>query len=147
MSRADSFVPIIRASDALTPAFQNHNLILIGLSALKTRFRSLLPAAAQRLEPWQQSYCSLALAPFPTNGSSARLVLLLTADTEQEVDAVMRLAVPTIPPMVRSPFSNLVPDCVQVRSGQEVDALGLGGVLRAGYWNAEWAWDDASSYR
>ena len=42
------------------------------------------------------------------------------------------LAEPTIPPMMRSPYSNQIPDFVVV--GPDTAAKGLGGIEALGFW-------------
>ena len=73
-----------------------------------------------------------------------QLVLVLTAHySDVIIRDVMRLALPTIPPMTRSPFSNLVPDYV-VLSG-EINEKGTGGFLCTGFWNNHWDYDQVLS--
>lgn len=49
------------------------------------------------------------------------------------------LAQPTIPPMVRAPYTNQMPDVVV--TGPHMAHHGLGGVWAAGYWDNEWNFD------
>ena len=47
-----------------------------------------------------------------------------------------RLAWPVVPPMVRAPFANYIPDYMVI--DERVWALGFGAVRAAGYWDSEW---------
>ena len=58
--------------------------------------------------------------------------------------AALRFAAPVIPPMVRSPFSNLFPDVLVL--GPRVLRDGYGGVLLAGYFDARWELDEVASW-
>eukprot|EP00041_Stephanoeca_diplocostata_P021451 m.500089 g.500089 ORF g.500089 m.500089 type:complete len:980 (-) comp21830_c0_seq2:232-3171(-) len=49
---------------------------------------------------------------------------------------VVELATPTIPPMVRQPYSNLLPD--YVITSARVRSEGAGGIVAAGYWGNRW---------
>jgi len=55
-----------------------------------------------------------------------------------------RLAWPVVPPMVRSPFANYLPDYMVI--DERVWALGFGAVRAAGFWNANWQYDASSSF-
>ena len=59
-----------------------------------------------------------------------RTALVLAGSDLEGLDAVVDLANPTIPPMVRSPFSNTLPDYVV--SSPALRARGAGGILMAG---------------
>ena len=48
-----------------------------------------------------------------------------------------RISWPTVPPMVRAPFANYIPDYMVIDS--MVWSQGLGGVLMAGFWAPNWA--------
>lgn len=73
-----------------------------------------------------------------TNGAPrARLALLLAATDAAGWASLMRLAEPTIPPMVRSPFSNLFPDFV-VADAQRLSRRGADGLIAAGFYDATW---------
>ena len=70
----------------------------------------------------------------------ARLALLLApqADTlEHGIEAIARAALPTIPPMVRAPFSNLFPDFMVLDAGS-LPVKGWGAVQAAGSWGEDW---------
>jgi len=76
--------------------------------------------------------------------NSTRLSLLLCGTDSAGLLSAVALATPTIPPMVRQPYSNMLPDFVVV--GNETASLGAGGLLAAGFWGADWAVDAQTSY-
>lgn len=75
----------------------------------------------------------------------ARLALLVAATDAAGLDGLLRLAEPTIPPMVRAPFANLFPDVV-VADAAAVRRVGVAGLRAVGTWDAEWAWSTEASY-
>ena len=74
----------------------------------------------------------------------ARLVLVAAGTDAAGAELALRLATPTIPPMTRAPFTNLVPDWVVL--GPEARLAGYGGVRAAGFWGNRWQFDAAASY-
>ena len=58
--------------------------------------------------------------------------------------AIASLLQPTIPPMLRAPLSNQMPDFMVVSS--KVLGQGAGGILAAGSWGYDWNWSEESSY-
>ncbi|XP_012559712.2 uncharacterized protein LOC100209092 isoform X1 [Hydra vulgaris] len=73
-----------------------------------------------------------------------RLILFLTAQNAENIrTTVLRSSFPTIPPMTRSPFSNLVPDYLIFSS--EILPKGPGAFLCAGFWSNEWTYDIKTS--
>jgi len=78
----------------------------------------------------------LLLAPLLTPTSDS------TAGGEEDtsfwkgLETLVRASTPTIPPMVRAPFTNLFPDFVVF--GENVDSLGWGGVDAAGMFDSNW---------
>ena len=75
---------------------------------------------------------------------SERLMLVMTSFNVQGIsEFLLKLALPTIPPMVRSPFSNMVPDYVIMDGG--IHTKGPGGYICTGFWNNQWNFDAASS--
>ncbi|XP_022094674.1 uncharacterized secreted protein ARB_06907-like [Acanthaster planci] len=75
---------------------------------------------------------ALFLAPH----HAGRLALVLLGNSPEGIEDVVRLASPTIPPMTRSPFSNLVPDFVV--TGPLFGGKGPGGYLCTGLWGNQW---------
>lgn len=87
----------------------------------------------------------LFLAPsWDDKAGEARLRLVLAGLDPAGLRNIMSLAQPTIPPMMRAPFSNQVPDFVVV--DRRVLARGAGGILAAGYWGAGWEWKPEASW-
>ena len=76
--------------------------------------------------------------------SPARLALVVAGTDADGLFAALRFAAPVIPPMVRSPFSNLFPDVLVL--GPRVLRDGYGGVLLAGYFDARWELDEVASW-
>merc|ERR1711937_263309 len=58
------------------------------------------------------------------------LALLLAATGDEALQDLIRLALPTIPPMARQPFTSLLPDYVV--TGPLLRERGAGGFLAAG---------------
>ncbi len=82
----------------------------------------------------------LSLVPY----SGSRLALVITGTSLSSIRDVIHLATPTIPPMARSPFSNLVPN--YVITGPDFRAQGPGGCLCAGFGGNRWEYrSDISS--
>ena len=55
-----------------------------------------------------------------------------------------KLAWPTVPPMVRAPFANYIPDYMVIDGN--IWAEGFGSVTAAGFWNTAWEFDATQSY-
>ena len=55
-----------------------------------------------------------------------------------------RLAWPVVPPMVRAPFGNYIPDYLVINS--DVWQQGMAAVQLAGYWNSYWKYDKDQAY-
>jgi len=73
-----------------------------------------------------------------------RIDLVLAATDPAGFDNLMSLSLPTIPPMVRAPFTNQVPDFLV--SGPNLAARGWGGIHAAGTWGNQWEWRSDLSY-
>ncbi|KAJ1494144.1 hypothetical protein T484DRAFT_1878323 [Baffinella frigidus] len=56
----------------------------------------------------------------------------------------LSLGQPTIPPMVRAPYTNMQPDFVV--TGPDFAWKGVGGILAAGFWGNEWEFAREASY-
>ena len=97
---------------------------------------------------WYDSRAACAVwsgdAPFAaldSRASAAQLALVVAGTDAQGLFTALRFSAPTVPPMVRSPFSNLIPDFVVF--GITTLGAGFGGVKLAGYFDSEWGVDAA----
>ena len=91
-------------------------------------------------------YGLIALLPFRSKAKNKNhsLVLLIAGTDSNGLRNALMLAEPTIPPMMRSPYSNQIPDFVVVGPGTA--AKGLGGIEALGFWGRNWNLEPASSY-
>ncbi|XP_059150060.1 uncharacterized protein LOC131936940 [Physella acuta] len=71
------------------------------------------------------------------------LALLMMSPSPEGLEDVVNLATPTIPPMARSPFSNLLPDFVI--TGPDIGLKGPGGFECAGFWDNHWSFSTNSA--
>lgn len=71
------------------------------------------------------------------------LLVLSSNDAASMTRDVLKLAIPTIPPMARSPFSNLLPDYVIFTS--DIHKKGPGSYLCSGFWDNSWNFDSTIS--
>lgn len=121
---------------------QGHNLILIGNEKENSWTKNFLKGIPVKVTTsgFQLNSCSfhdedvgmLSLAP---NGEK-HLVLILMGSSISALETLIQLATPTIPPMTRSPFSNMIPDFII--TGHNVKLLGPGGYECAGFWGNNW---------
>jgi hypothetical protein len=79
-----------------------------------------------------------------TTSTAPQLALILAGVDGEGLAAVVELATPTIPPMVRSPFSNTLPDYIV--TSPMVRSSGAAGIVAAGYWGNSWEWRNDVSY-
>ena len=70
--------------------------------------------------------------------AGSRLALIISGSSIEGIRDAVHLATPTIPPMTRSPFSNMVPD--YVITGPLFRARGPGGYLCTGFWDNRWGY-------
>jgi hypothetical protein len=70
--------------------------------------------------------------------------LVLAANSLHGYLQLSRLAWPVIPPMVRAPFANYLPDFVVL--DRRIWDEGLGGILAAGYWDMDWKFDERQTF-
>ncbi|CAD5122884.1 DgyrCDS11284 [Dimorphilus gyrociliatus] len=79
----------------------------------------------------------LSLAPISNkHGLNNRLALLLYATNMERLLDILSLASPTIPPMARSPFSNLIPDFII--TNRDFRSTGHGSYDCTGFWDNDW---------
>jgi hypothetical protein len=76
--------------------------------------------------------------------TQAGIALCLHATSPQGFLHLSRLAWPVIPPMVRSPFANYIPDFMVIDGRVWRD--GFGAVRLAGFWNATWGYDPENAF-
>ncbi|KAL3875128.1 hypothetical protein ACJMK2_038060 [Sinanodonta woodiana] len=134
--------PIIMDSDVDKSQFVNRNLILLGgpHENLHTeQFLESIPIAFKdgvtkihNCEFNEERTGVMSLAP---NGHH-HLAMILMGNSLAGFQDIVTLATPTIPPMTRSPFSNLLPDFVV--TGLEFRQKGPGGMACIGFWGNSW---------
>jgi len=74
----------------------------------------------------------------------SRVHVYMVGTDDDGLRAIASLLQPTIPPMLRAPLSNQMPDFMVVSS--KVLGQGAGGILAAGSWGYDWNWSEESSY-
>jgi hypothetical protein len=74
----------------------------------------------------------------------SRLRVYMVGNDDNGLRAIASLLQPTIPPMLRAPLSNQVPDFIVVST--KILKEGAGGILSAGMWGYDWRWKEESSY-
>lgn len=81
-----------------------------------------------------------------TQGSAvdSSMGVCIHANSAQGYLHLSRLSWPVIPPMVRAPLAAYIPDYVVL--GKEIWAEGPGGILAAGFWDAEWNYDQVNGF-
>ena len=73
---------------------------------------------------------------FLTPHATKHLALVISATSLQGLRNIFKTVTPTIPPMTRSPLSNMIPDFVI--TGPDFEAKGPGGFLCSGFWGNKW---------
>ncbi|OWF46589.1 uncharacterized secreted protein ARB_06907-like [Mizuhopecten yessoensis] len=139
---SDTFAPIVRLSDVTDKTIDESNLIILSLLPTILGALELLPDLTSTDSVIKLGDCKFAeprsglmtLAPHKTQKDG--LVMFLSANSIEGLRDVVSLATPTIPPMTRSPFSNLLPDYVV--TGPDFGWKGPGGFLCAGFWGNHW---------
>ncbi|TCD68231.1 hypothetical protein EIP91_011300 [Steccherinum ochraceum] len=136
---------ILHASEATSndSNFSEGHLIVLGgksnafgaalLKTEKTAFSLHKEQLKLRGQAIDKQAAALFLHPHPANSSS--LVLFMYSDSETGLERASRLF------PIRTGIT--VPDWVIV--GNEADVKGAGGVIGAGVWGHEWAWNEAVS--
>jgi hypothetical protein len=121
----------LTADCVLKPSFQvGKNVFAATSQALLFISPGLARAASQSTRP--------GLTHVDESTSTAPgLCLIMSANSATSWRALARLAQPTIPPMVRAPFTNTFPDFFVV-DADALESRGLGGILMAGFWDNHW---------
>jgi hypothetical protein len=76
--------------------------------------------------------------------SGARLAAVVFSNSPEGYLRLSRMAAPTVPPMVRSPFANYIPDFMVI--DDTVWDRGFGAVKLAGFWDSNWKFSSSMSY-
>lgn len=76
--------------------------------------------------------------------SKARIAAVIVANSPEGYLRLSRLAAPTVPPMVRAPFANYIPDYMII--DESLWELGFGSVKLAGFWDSNWKFSSDLSY-
>eukprot|EP00605_Chrysophyceae_sp_TOSAG23-4_P000665 GSChrysophyteH1.ASY1.ANO1.747.1 assembled CDS len=72
------------------------------------------------------------------------LAVCIVSESARGYSDMSKLAWPTVPPMVRAPFANYIPDYMVIDGN--IWAEGFGSVTAAGFWNTAWEFDATQSY-
>ncbi|XP_014674933.1 PREDICTED: uncharacterized protein LOC106815023 [Priapulus caudatus] len=148
---SDGVAVVVRDVDLSSVDADDANLVVVGgphENAHAARLLAALPQLVVAPGSIRLAACSfdaartgvLTLAPGGRHG----LALVLAGNSPAGLEDVVKLAMPTIPPMARSPFSNQVPDFVV--TGPETAARGPGGFLCAGFWGNAWEYRTDTAY-
>ncbi|XP_078593733.1 uncharacterized protein LOC144871759 [Branchiostoma floridae x Branchiostoma japonicum] len=139
---SDTSAPVVKDTELRTEDAELHNLIVIGgpkENSWAAGFINSVPLG------WDEGGMTLGDCRFthPRTGAlflakhaGKGLSLVLLGNFLSGLEDVVQLGRPTIPPMTRSPFSNLVPDFVL--TGPDFQRSGPGGYLCAGFWGNHW---------
>ncbi|KAK3593447.1 hypothetical protein CHS0354_020212 [Potamilus streckersoni] len=134
--------PILKDSDVDKSQFENRNLILLGgpQENLHTgQFLEKIPIGFKdgvtRIHNCEFNAERTGVMSLAPNGHH-QLTMILMGNSLAGFQDIVTLATPTIPPMTRSPFSNLLPDFVI--TGPEFRQKGPGGMACIGFWGNSW---------
>jgi len=141
---SDAWALVVSDVELSEETAEQYNLILVGSPLENTWVEKY-----HKKVPLQYKDKTLTLGecafPSPQTGAvflaphaGSRLALVISGNSFEGIRDAVHLATPTIPPMTRSPFSNMVPD--YVITGPQFRARGPGGYLCAGFWNNRWGY-------
>jgi hypothetical protein len=102
-------------------------------------------ASSIRIGPCNYSGAGTALLALVPSGRGSQVALLVAGIDKPGLKTALHLGIPTIPPMTRAPYTNMLPDYV-VTEEVLFEAKGLGGFRAAGYWGHNWQWNSQTSY-
>ncbi|XP_064622460.1 uncharacterized protein LOC135484731 [Lineus longissimus] len=138
---SDALAPIVKDTDITEDIKAKYNLILLGgpeENHWSAEYISKVPISIKK--GFQLGSCSFSDqrsgAMFLAPNGQTNLAMVLMGLSVQGFRDVVTLASPTIPPMTRSPFSNLIPDFAI--TGPEFKAKGPGGYSCVGFWGNRW---------
>ncbi|XP_052766387.1 uncharacterized protein LOC128207480 isoform X2 [Mya arenaria] len=139
---SDGHVDIVADTDVQPENIGLLNAIILGNSTENIHTESILQRVPIKMSSdgvqlgrcWFSSLRTGLLSLIPLGPAHLGLVLLGTS--REGLQDVVSLATPTIPPMTRSPFSNLIPD--YVITGPDFGLKGPGGYLCAGFYGNHW---------
>ncbi|XP_064601403.1 LOW QUALITY PROTEIN: uncharacterized protein LOC135467560 [Liolophura sinensis] len=139
---SDSYAPILRDVDADITQLESVNVIVLGSpdeNSLTSHFLKTVPIRVDTGHMYLADCVfdspRTGLMTLTSHGDLHLGMVIMGLDLQGMQDAVS-LATPTIPPMTRSPFSNLLPDFVI--TGPEFGSKGPGGFECAGFWGNSW---------
>lgn len=144
---SDAVTHIFLSSELTNEQLQENNVIILGLSTCLDNIN-----ITQRVYFTDQNVdlggCLLhgenLSALYLQPHADDKLMMILTGQNIESIrNGVMSLSIPTIPPMTRSPFSNLIPDYVVL--SPDVLSKGAGGYVCAGFWSNSWTYNVVSS--
>lgn len=146
---SDAWAPIVRDHDLDKKTAEQFNLILLGSpeeNSWVERYHGKVPLKYQE-KSLVLGDCVFSSprtgAMFLSPHATSRLALIISGNSIEGIRDAVHLATPTIPPMTRSPFSNMVPD--YVITGPSFRAQGPGGYRCAGFWGNRWEYQKVIS--
>eukprot|EP00051_Salpingoeca_urceolata_P014544 m.185404 g.185404 ORF g.185404 m.185404 type:complete len:998 (+) comp18116_c0_seq7:2010-5003(+) len=151
---SDAAAPVLNDTDVDADSLERHNLLLIGTPESNSIIRRLLASTEVALPPFTLAagHMQLASCRFSEARTGAMFLLplangglaaIITGNSAEGMEDVVSMAIPTVPPMARSPFSNMIPDFVV--TGPQTRAKGPGGWLCAGFWGNTWQFEQAAA--
>ncbi|GAB1609702.1 uncharacterized secreted protein ARB_06907-like [Argonauta hians] len=139
---SDTPAAIVRDTEIPPEKLVTRNLVIIGgpkENSLTSEYLKKIPLQVKHdkilLENCKFMSLRSGILSLVPNGKDNLALLLMGQSFEGLLD-VVSLATPTIPPMCRSPFSNLIPDFVI--TGPSFPLKGPGGFHCAGFWGNDW---------
>eukprot|EP00026_Physarum_polycephalum_P002049 Phypoly_transcript_02053.p1 GENE.Phypoly_transcript_02053~~Phypoly_transcript_02053.p1 ORF type:complete len:900 (+),score=110.07 Phypoly_transcript_02053:31-2730(+) len=149
-----TYAPVLIDKDMHLDTPFGRNLILIGGPNHNSATERL--AKKERVVPgvgsnFKIGNCNLSgpgrgaiyLGPWDDQGHT-RLFLVIEGSDADGLKDIIKVGTPTIPPMTRGPFMNMVSDWLV--TGPEFAWKGVGGYLGLGYWGNDWEWRSDTSY-
>ena len=110
------------------------------VNALSQKEASMVSRRSQKGSP-EKDYVPIT---FTYANSESVMGGCIHANTALGYHHVSRAAWPVVPPMVRAPFTNYIPDFLVLN--HKIWPHGFGGVRLAGYWDSNWQFDEKQSH-